>query len=52
MKSQKQVGAAAPLPTKQRGYPSRCLKGLLECLLEVQAGKAKMQLKQKLSENQ
>ena len=50
MKSQKQLGAAALLLTKQRGWLSQ--KGLPECLLEVQAGKAKMQLKCELSVNQ
>lgn len=50
MKSQKQLEAAAQLPTKQRGCLSQ--KGLPECLLEVQAGKAKMLLKHELSVNQ
>lgn len=50
MKPQKQLEAAAQLPTKQRGCLSQ--KGLPECLLEVQAGKAKMQLKHELSVNQ
>lgn len=49
MKSQKQLEAAAQSPTKQSG----CLfqKGHPECLLEEQAGKAKMQLKHELSVN-
>lgn len=50
MKLQKQLEAAAQLPTKQRGWPSR--KGLPECLLEVQAGKAKKQLRRECSVHQ
>lgn len=50
MKSQKQLEAAAQLPNKQRGCLSQ--KGLPGCLLEVQAGKAKMQSKYGLLVNQ
>lgn len=50
MKLQKQLEAAAQLPTKQTGCLSQ--KGLPECLLGVQAGKAKKQLRHECSVHQ